>query len=342
MKTSGIGYDFGSILEVDETPFKRVSYWELLPIALLYGSIWLIPFTLLGCPFFALFLGNYAADTFACRLWTETNAFPSIIKSALFCQTIYFILLVWATWRKSNTLKYAEKTVVCEHGFHSIRFIASPTDPSYIFKDLAHRVVSKYSDFLSSTISISDKLDPKIALNTVAQIKIDGNDKLLIRYTLLNNKKSKAFKKNNVGLENNTFVSRSRKLAEMALASLETRLWSEIESKICRGEQVNFGKVDVCNDYLYLIKSKSKFLIRDIKEVLVECNYDGESNHWDFSIRFKEKFNKVSIEMNHVENTHLFLRALDKVGIKIDVNGIYNIGLDPEMVVLLKRYASSD
>ena len=46
--------------------------------------------------------------------------------------------------------------------------------------------------------------------------------------------------------------------------------------------------------------------------------------------------------MTHVENTHLFLRALDKVGIKIDLSGIYNIGLDPEMVVLLKRYANLD
>lgn len=335
-------HNLGIVLEVDETPIERVSWWGLLPIALIYGLIFLIPFTVLGCPLFSLFLGEYAVDTFACEIWTSTNATPSIIKSALFCSAIYFTGLVWATRRKSRTLKHSEKTVIFEHGFQSVRFIAAPTDPNYIFKDIAHDVVCKYSDILSASIFISDKLKPKIVgVLSTSKIKIAGNDQWVIRYTLLNTKNSKRVKNR----ENNTFFSSSTKLAKIALSSLETRLWSEIESQIYRGERVNFGELDISRDYLFHFKNK--YLISEIQEVLLEYN-DGEFSGWDFSIRLKaelvsiglQRWNYFNVDMDDIENTHLFLKTLAMIGIPINLNNSYDIGLDEEKVALLKVYAN--
>jgi hypothetical protein len=353
-------HNLGTVLEIDETPLKRVSWWGLLPIAFICGLIFLIPFmglAVVGCPITYQFLGKeYAEKIFVCEVFTATDSTPTIIKSALFCQTIYFAGLVWATRRKLRTLKYSEKTVIFEHGFHSVRFIASPTDPDYIFKDVAHEVVCKYSDISSACITISDKLNPKIVgraevgLLSTTKLKIAGNDDCIICYTLLNTKNNKRVKNR----EKYTFFSSSTKLAKMALSSLETRLWSEIESKIHRGERVNFGELHVFKDYLFhVVKEfsfigkrdfKNKFLVTEIQEVLLEYD-DGEFSGWDFSIRLKAELGRkprhyLNVDMDHVENTHLFLKTLAMIGIPSNLKNIENIGLDEEKVALLKGYAN--
>lgn len=189
-----------------------------------------------------------------------------------------------------------------------------------------------------------------MGLLSTTKIKIAGNDDCIVRYTFLDAKNNKRVKNR----KKDTFFSSSTKLAKIALSTLETGLWSEIESKINKGERVNFGELHVSKDYLYHVVEefsfigkrdfKSKFLISGIQELLLEYD-DGEFSGWDFSIRLKAELGRkprhyLNLDMDRVENTHLFLKALVMIGIPINLKNIENIGLDEEKVALLKGYAN--
>lgn len=356
-------HDLGSVLDADETPFKRVSYWELLPIAFIYGLIWLIPFmglTMVGCPLAYHFIGQEYERIFVCEVFTATDATPVIIKSAIFCQTIYFILLVWAVRRKSRLLKYSEKTVIYERGFCYRRFAAYPTRPEYVFKDLSDEVVFRYEDIESVNLKISDDLNPRItgratvgAVST-PKVKISGGqDQLIIFYNFKKGKRSKEFR---CKQSSKYFYSASKSLAKLILSDLEVRHWNEIESKISRGEVVKFGDFHICNNYIGLGSRRQKnntFPINELKEIELDFCSGADIETWDFVVRFKAEIEKkrmkfasfvplapnIRMQMGHVDNPHLFLKALAMISIPINLSQIYNIGLDEEVVDLLKGYA---
>lgn len=356
--------NLGSIVGVEETPIERFSWWSFLPIAIIYGVIWTIPFmglALVGCNLTYVNLGKEFTDRiFACGFMHLDNATPTVIKSVLLCSTVYFLLLTWATRRKMYLPKYSQKTVIYQRGFSYKRLVRYPTAPSYIFKDIADEITCKYDDISSVFMKISTDLNPRITgrgevgLVSIPETKIaGGSDKLLFIYNFLSEAAcSKEFRSKR---SSKFFVSSSKVLARSVLERLEQRSWKEIESKIRKGQVVKFGKFYVCKSYIGLGSKRHEnntFPLHEIQEIELAID-GGEVESWDFFVRFKEEFHKKRMKyasfaplapcyhtmMTNVENPHLFLKSLRILGIQVNLSRIYNMGLDEEMVELLKRYA---
>ncbi|MFQ3615885.1 MAG: hypothetical protein SNJ50_04205 [Cyanobacteriota bacterium] len=281
----------GSIVEIEEKPIEKYSIIRLLTVAIL---AFLFTATFVGFPAFAI-LGGIVSSL---ELWFP-NVYKNVYKiitSVISIASPYPIMALFGAFGALGVFywyyywyskqPYDSKVIILSNGF----IYHKPTDK----KD---RFAYRYDEVSSISLRLPSYSGP-----------VSSGCHIYYRYHV-NNK------------EKYVISSMSLTLARYVGNYIFSKHWVRLKDLLENGNEICFGDICVSKKYIKIRGSADSFKLEGIKEIKLYISSEDEVFQLEFKPGFRSKWaGGVYVPCEEVSNPHLFFKALEFVGIPLNLS----------------------
>ncbi|NJL55044.1 hypothetical protein HC928_07530 [bacterium] len=104
--------------------------------------------------------------------------------------------------------------------------------------------------------------------------------------------------------------------------------WMRLKDLLERREEVWFGDICVSKQYIKTKNSVDLFKLEEIKEIKLHLSSEDDAFQLEFNSGFRSKWaGGIAVGCDRVNNPHLFFKALEFVGIQLNLTQLPELGI---------------